>query len=103
MKSYWTRNRKERQAHRENGKYAKVNPCYRCGKSAGADYCSVNADSSDSIGNNWNDIALCLCEPCATYLQAFTDSDPVGAWAEVNCKQYGQLPQGEDPLLQDDK
>ena len=54
-----TEKQKERQKYRENGRYAKVNPCYVCGKSAGVDYCS-HPDTDGAIG----DELLCLCEKC---------------------------------------
>ena len=57
-----TKKQIERQRFREAGKYAKVNPCQLCGKSAGVDYCSDRrTDSVDSCGNRWADIALALC------------------------------------------
>ena len=54
---------RERQEHRENGKYAKVNPCYVCGKSAGVDYYS-HPDTDGLI----NDDLLCLCKKCSDKL-----------------------------------
>ncbi len=56
-----TEKQKERQKpqYRENGKYAKVNPCYVCGKSAGVDYLS-HPDTDVTIGDD----LLCLCEKC---------------------------------------
>ncbi len=50
----------ERQRHRDQGKYAAVNPCYACGKSAGVDYYSHPlTDCGD-----WGDLALVLCKKC---------------------------------------
>ena len=77
--------------YRDGGKYAKVNACYRCGKSAGIDYSSFNADITDSLGNDWNDKALCVCESCCIYLGTLSD---VQAWADVNHPDYGKHPQG---------
>ena len=59
---------KERQKYqyRENGKYAKVNPCYVCGKSAGVDYYSHH-DTDGLI----NDELLCLCKKCMDKLDKF--------------------------------
>ncbi len=56
---------RERQGaeHRDNGKYAKVNPCYVCNKSAGVDYFS-HQDTDGLI----NDELLCLCKKCADWL-----------------------------------
>lgn len=60
--------------HRDNGRYAKVNPCYICGKSAGIDYLSDHrSDSTDSEGNEWNDEALCLCGTCGPALAKLPD------------------------------
>jgi hypothetical protein len=64
----------ERQKGRvSDGRYAKVNPCYACEKSAGVDYCShplTDRDGSD--GENWNDTALVLCGKCASATEKFT-------------------------------
>ena len=51
----------ERQSeqHRENGKYAKVNPCYVCGKSAGVNY-YAHHDTDGLI----NDELLCIRKSC---------------------------------------
>lgn len=43
----------------ENGKYAKVNPCYVCGKSAGVDYLS-HKDTDVTIGDD----LMVLCGSC---------------------------------------
>lgn len=52
--------------HRLKGKYAKVNPCYACGKSAGVNYFSHPlTDSLSPSGRGWHDTALCLCKKCA--------------------------------------
>jgi len=80
---------RERQLHRDAGKYAKVNPCYRCGKSAGIDYYSdERTDTKDSEGNEWGDHALCLCERCANHMHTLSDAE---AWAEVHRDDYGAL------------
>ncbi len=56
---------RERQRFRERGRYAKVNPCYVCGKSAGVDYFShPMTDQTDANGQHWGDLALCLCAAC---------------------------------------
>lgn len=56
----------ERQTHRDNGKYAKVNPCYVCGKSAGVDYYS-HQDTDGPI----NDELLVLCKKCCNKLSKY--------------------------------
>ncbi len=43
--------------HRENGRYAKVNPCEVCSKSAGVEY------YSHLMTNEWG-FALVLCSRC---------------------------------------
>ncbi len=53
-----TDKQRERQQHRDRGRYAKVNPCYVCGKSAGVDYPdadeTVNSDDcGDDCGDGW--------------------------------------------------
>lgn len=55
-------NQRERQAseHRTDGRYAKVNPCEACGKSAGVDYFS-NPHTCNLDGN----VGLVLCKTCA--------------------------------------
>lgn len=49
----------KRQKHRERGRYAQVNPCYVCGRSAGENYES-HPDTDCSI----NDELICLCRRC---------------------------------------
>ena len=61
-----TSKQRERQHHRNHGKYAKVNPCYVCGKSAGVDYCS-HPDTDSLI----DDELLCLCDKCAEWLSKY--------------------------------
>lgn len=56
---------RERQHHRNNGKYAKVNPCQGCGKSAGVEYFSHYLTD---VGD-WNDEAICLCKKYAEATQ----------------------------------
>lgn len=67
-----TRKQIERQddRHRENGKYAKVNPCQGCGKSAGMDYFSHPLTDT---GDDWHDNAICLCKKCADATYDFTN------------------------------
>lgn len=76
-----------RQKHRDSGKYAKVNPCYRCGKSAGDNYWSDRR--TDSL---LNDEAICLCTPCRDLLDKMTDEQIV---AEVKSADYGHKKQGK--------
>lgn len=65
-----------RQAYRDSeGRYAEVNRCYCCDKRVGVDYCSdARTDTIDSAGNNWGDVALCLCQRCAKGLETLPDN-----------------------------
>lgn len=79
-----TLNQKERQNHRENnGRYAKVNPCYRCGKSAGVDY-YADRRTDGLIG----DEALVLCAECFTVLDKMMDEELL---AEISREDYGHI------------
>lgn len=78
--------------YRARGKYAKVNPCYRCGKSAGIDYCSDHRTDTDIGDRAIGDQALCLCDPCGTYMANLTDDQFL---AEIDREDYGHLPQGK--------
>jgi hypothetical protein len=97
----WPQN--ERQRHRDNGKYAKVNPCYRCGKSAGVDYCSFLADTTDECSNAWDDKALCVCGRCNSYLWSLYRIDPSAPWDEAMSSEWGKLPQGKAQKMPDEK
>ena len=55
---------RQKTEHRDNGKYAKVNPCYVCGKSAGIDY-----ESHPDTDNTIDDELLCLCKRCGNRLR----------------------------------
>lgn len=77
----------KRQAYRSRGQYAKVNPCYRCGKSAGEDYRS-DRRTDDLI----DDQAMCLCDPCANLLAALTDEE---LFIELARPDYGACKQGK--------
>lgn len=88
-------NARQAREHRKGGKYAVTNPCFRCGKSAGIDYFSVLADTTDPLGNSWDDVALCVCQKCAMYLENLVETDPAAAWADVNSPSYGSHPQGK--------
>lgn len=57
---------RQKSEYRENGKYAKVHPCYVCGKSAGVDYFS-HQDTDGLI----NDELLCLCGKCMKKLSQY--------------------------------
>lgn len=92
---FLTPKQRERQRHREAGKYAAVNPCYRCGKSAGVEYFSVLCDEIDSLGNGWDDIAICVCQKCSSYLEGLLEMNPTEAWADVTDPNYGKHPQGK--------
>lgn len=69
-----------RQKHRDNGQYAKVNPCYVCGKSAGEDYCS-HPDTDGAI----NDQLLCLCADCYQKLSPLPGREAIE-------RAFGSLP-----------
>ena len=66
---------RQRSQYRDRGRYAKVNPCYACGRSAGIDYCS-HKDTDDTI----NDELLCLCPRCAKTTQSMSGPEAV-EWA----------------------
>ena len=92
-----TRNQVRRQdnEHRENGRYAKVNPCNLCGKSAGQDYNSDRrTDTTDSEGVDWGDIALVLCAKCARKLDGMPDGE---AYALLCNAQGLPIPQRKRP------
>lgn len=59
---------RERQTHRKKGRYAKVNPCYACGKSAGVNYFSHPLTDCE----DWGDAALVLCRKCSDATQDMT-------------------------------
>ena len=67
-----TPNQKRRQKFRKTGRYAKVNPCYVCGKSAGVEYFSHH-DTDGAIG----DELLCLCESCYAKLDPIPGPEAV--------------------------
>lgn len=54
---------RQRAEYRNKGKYAQVNPCYVCGKSAGINY-SSHHDTDVTIGDD----LLCLCSKCMKIL-----------------------------------
>jgi hypothetical protein len=68
-----SRKQQERQQHRDAGRYAKVNPCQCCGKSAGVDYCShPMTDCTGPDGEHWGGKAICLCMKCLQATEAIT-------------------------------
>jgi hypothetical protein len=88
-----TGRQRQRQGSRSgDGRYAEHMPCYRCGKSAGEDYCSGPlVDRTDERGRSWGDAMLCLCEPCASYLDDLIKK-PNGLdriYAEVDGPRWG--------------
>lgn len=86
----------ERQQHRAAGKYAKVNPCYRCGKSAGVNYYSCRfTDAGDPSPYVWSDLGLVLCRKCCT----FTDKKPDEAFAEIRAGKWANWPAGSPTLI----
>lgn len=85
MRTQRTRSPKQEQRqyreHRQHGKYAKVNPCYICGKSAGVDYYSH--EGTDCV---INDELLVLCLSCVKATQSMTGPQAV-EWARQNFPQ----------------
>lgn len=80
-----TRKQEQRQKHREQGQYAKVNPCYHCGKSAGVAYLS-----HPQTDRAFNDQGLCLCEKCCAFLTSLPDDE---ALRRLKLSSYGENPQ----------
>jgi len=79
-----SRRQHERQAYRDRGRYAKVHPCYGCGKSAGVDYNSHPlTDCFGSDGKNWDDTALCLCRRCLKATEHMTRVQDFTAYAQA--------------------
>ena len=68
---------------REGGRYAKVNPCNGCGKSAGIDYCSHYLTDTE----NWNDAAICLCKKCEKATADMTDVEDFYKYQEKMLKK----------------
>lgn len=87
------RERQGKEHRSTNGKYAKVNPCNRCGRSAGIDYFSDARTDTNVNDFEVGDAALCLCNPCATYMADLSDADFI---AEISSPSYGELPQGKN-------
>jgi hypothetical protein len=80
---------------RRKGKYARVNPCYACGKSAGVNYFSHPlTDSVSPSGKGWHDTAICLCKRCADATQEMLEPDEFLKYAA----QFGNS--AEEALLQ---
>lgn len=78
-----SRRQQARQKHRNQGQYAKVNPCYLCNKSAGLDYTShplTDCDGSDGI--HFGDIALCICHRCYEATAGMTTTAQIDAYAD---------------------
>lgn len=76
--------------YREGGKYAKVNPCYACDKSAGVDYFSHHLTDTGA----WNDIALVLCKRCSKATDHMTDVEDFKAYAAQFKKEPPKTPEG---------
>ncbi len=81
-----TPKQQRRQEHRDHGKYAKVNPCYFCGKSAGEDYGSHHCTDT----GEWGDEGLCLCTKCCVFLESLPDDE---ALRRLKLSDYGGNPQ----------
>ena len=85
-----SRKQQERQQHRTQGKYAKVNPCYCCGKSAGVDYAShPMTDRTDPGGRDWGDTAICLCPTCLKETEHLQFVSDFLDYACNRCGMYG--------------
>jgi len=72
---------RERQSneHRDHGRYATLNPCYVCGRSAGVNYFSHA--STDCVGpDGTGDALLVLCPRCARATDPLTGPEAI-AWA----------------------
>ena len=99
-----TPTQKARQAdeYREDGKYAKVNPCYVCGKSAGVDYFG-HPDSDGLI----DDELLCLCKDCYNKLSKYDGKTAIaiafGGAKEPKPKKTTERPEGLDEHWVKDK
>jgi hypothetical protein len=66
----WKQRERQDRAHRErSGRYAKLNPCNACGRSAGADY-----ESNDRC-NEHDGFGLVLCARCGPKLAALSDAE----------------------------
>ena len=66
-------NQSRRQSHRgQDGKYAEVNPCQCCGKSAGLEYFSHH-DTDVTIA----DELICLCGKCFKRLDTMSGPDAI--------------------------
>ena len=63
---------RQKTEHRDRGRYAKVNPCYVCDKSAGVNYFS-HPDTDNTI----DDELLCLCRECADRLSGLPGPEAV--------------------------
>jgi len=74
---------RSRQRARDNGRYAKHNPCYLCNKSAGAIYLSHPlTDGTGSDGVAFGDIALCLCKRCEAATNEMTTTAQIKEYAK---------------------
>lgn len=76
MKKRMTPKQAERQDHRTNGKYAKTNACYQCGKSAGVEYFSDRrTDTTGANGEHFRDLGLILCKRCCAKSDGLDDAE----------------------------
>jgi hypothetical protein len=68
---------RSRQQYRDRGgRYAETFRCYLCDRNAGEAYQSDRrTDTTDTAGNEWGDVALCLCARCAKGLEALGDAE----------------------------
>jgi len=83
---------RERQSHREKsgGKYAKVNPCYCCGKTAGLDHRS-DSRVDDPAHPGFTAAALVLCDKCADKGEAMSDADALQFYTDNGTREWGKV------------
>lgn len=70
---------RQRKDYRANGRYAKVNPCEVCHKSAGVDYYS-----DERVDGAFHGYGLVLCGECATRLSALSDAEALALLEEAS-------------------
>lgn len=73
---------RQQREHRSGGRYAKVNPCDACGKSAGVNHFS---DRRTDIIDGFSDF-ICLCERCANAGEKLGDDEALAFYAAGGAK-----------------
>lgn len=76
----------EQKENGTGGRFAKLNPCYGCSKSAGKNYSSHRLTDC-----GWADLALCLCDNCALATSGMINPLEFIAYAE----QHGGIKQAD--------